>query len=132
MPKSAQANFVQPSPAGGSREFIRPDPIPPAVSSLPPSPPSPAGTSRCTLEPMTTHSANDVPFEAAFLKLEQAVQTLEQGGLTLDQALAVYEEGMRLAHACTQRLDAAELKITELQNAFLANDGEEPEDTHDR
>ena len=71
---------------------------------------------------MISEVPNNLPFEQAFQKLEQAVQTLEQGGLSLEQALAVYEEGMRLAQACSQRLGAAELKITELQNAFLSSD----------
>jgi exodeoxyribonuclease VII small subunit len=68
----------------------------------------------------------DLSFEAAFLKLEQTVQALEQGGLTLEQAMAAYEEGMRLAQICGQRLDSARLKITQLENAFLAN-GPHPE-----
>ena len=59
------------------------------------------------------------------------METLEQGGLSLEQALAVYEEGMRLAQACTQRLDTAQLRITELQNAFLAS-GQFSEDANGR
>ena len=80
---------------------------------------------------MTSEPHKDLPFESAFQKLEQAVQTLEQGGLSLEQALAVYEEGMRLAQTCTQRLDTAQLRITELQNAFLAS-GQVPEDADGR
>ena len=60
-------------------------------------------------------------FEQAFKKLEETVQALERGGLTLAQATSLYEEGMRLAKLCTQRLDTTELKITELQNAFLSS-----------
>ncbi len=68
---------------------------------------------------MAKETNNSLPFEQAFEKLEDTVQALEKGGLTLDQAVALYEEGMRLAKQCAQRLDGAELKITELQNAFL-------------
>ncbi len=68
---------------------------------------------------MTTSEDNAPPFEEAFQKLEETVQALEKGGLTLDQAIALYEEGMRLAQVCAKRLDGAELRITELQNAFL-------------
>ncbi len=68
---------------------------------------------------MAKETNNSLPFEQAFEKLEDSVQALEKGGLTLDQAVALYEEGMRLAKQCAQRLDGAELKITELQNAFL-------------
>lgn len=54
-------------------------------------------------------------FEQAFKKLEEAVQKLEQGSLTLEEAIAVFEEGMSLVKTCNERLDAAELKITQLQ-----------------
>ena len=68
---------------------------------------------------MTLPEESSVAFEEAYQKLEDTVQALGKGGLTLEQATALYEEGMRLARLCTQRLDSAELKITELQNAFL-------------
>lgn len=68
---------------------------------------------------MSSVDYDGLAFEEAFQKLEEAVQALEKGGLTLEHATALYEEGMRLARLCTQRLDSAELKITELQNAFL-------------
>ena len=57
-------------------------------------------------------------FEASFRKLEETVQTLERGGLTLDQATKLYEQGMQLAKVCAKRLDGAELKVRELQAAF--------------
>ncbi|MBI2867047.1 MAG: exodeoxyribonuclease VII small subunit [Chloroflexi bacterium] len=60
----------------------------------------------------------ELSFEEAFRRLEKTVETLEAGGLTLDKAVALFEEGMRLAKLCTERLDAAELKVTQLQNAF--------------
>ena len=58
----------------------------------------------------------ELSFEEAFKKLEEAIQKLEQGGLTLEQAIAVFEEGMRLAKICNDRLDTAELKVTQLQS----------------
>ena len=57
-------------------------------------------------------------FEEAYKKLEEMVQALESGGLTLEEATSLFEEGMRLARLCTQRLDTAELKITQLQAAL--------------
>lgn len=74
---------------------------------------------------MPASDADSIPFEQAFQKLEEAVQALEKGGLTLDQAIALYEEGMRMALVCSLRLDRAELKITELQNTF-SNHGQPP------
>ena len=60
-------------------------------------------------------------FEDAFKKLEEVVQKLEQGSLTLEQAIAVYEEGMRLVKIFNDRLNSAELKVTHLQS-LLAED----------
>jgi exodeoxyribonuclease VII small subunit len=58
------------------------------------------------------------PFEQCFARLEQIVQTLQQGGLPLEEAMALFEEGMSLARLCNQHLAAAELKVTQLQAAF--------------
>ena len=60
----------------------------------------------------------DLSFEEAFARLEQTVQSLEAGGLTLEEATRLFEEGMRLARMCNERLSAAELKVTRLQTAF--------------
>jgi exodeoxyribonuclease VII small subunit len=58
------------------------------------------------------------PFEEAFTKLEEAVRTLEAGGVSLEEATRLFEEGMRLARVCHQQLSATELKITHLQRSF--------------
>jgi len=57
-------------------------------------------------------------FEALYSRLEEAVTKLEQGGLTLEESLALYEEGMQLARRCQERLQQAELRITRLQESF--------------
>jgi exodeoxyribonuclease VII small subunit len=64
-------------------------------------------------------------FEEALSRLEKIVQTLEAGGLTLEEAIALFEEGMGLAKICSERLDAAELKISQLQTTF-EQEGESP------
>jgi len=68
-------------------------------------------------------------FEEALSRLEKIVQTLEAGGLRLEEAVALFEEGMGLAKICNERLNAAELKISHLQTAFeqeLEGKGESP------
>ncbi len=57
-------------------------------------------------------------FEHLYTRLDERVVKLEQGGLPLEDAIALYEEGMQLARECQERLDAAELKITKLREAF--------------
>jgi exodeoxyribonuclease VII small subunit len=60
---------------------------------------------------------NDVEkltFEESFDELEATVQRLEEGELTLEEAIALYERGMRLARRCSDALDAAELQVQQL------------------
>lgn len=59
-------------------------------------------------------------FEKLYARLEETVDKLEAGGLTLEEAIALYEEGMTLARQCQERLDEAELKITKLKESFAA------------
>lgn len=61
-----------------------------------------------------TLAVEDLSFEKAFGELEETVQRLEEGDLTLDQAIALYEWGMALARRCGDTLDTAELKVQEL------------------
>lgn len=53
----------------------------------------------------------DLTFEAAFSELEQMVSKLEDGGLTLEESLAVFERGRVLADYCGQQLEEAELQV---------------------
>jgi len=50
-------------------------------------------------------------FEKDLEKLEQIVQILEKGELTLEEALKQFEEGIRLARQCEKALSEAERKI---------------------
>ncbi|HTZ11780.1 MAG TPA: exodeoxyribonuclease VII small subunit [Candidatus Margulisiibacteriota bacterium] len=50
-------------------------------------------------------------FEEALKKLEKIVEELENGGLSLDEALKKYQEGIELSRLCTQRLEGAKKKI---------------------
>ena len=43
-------------------------------------------------------------FEEAFTRLEEKVQALEAGGLTLAEATSLFEEGMHLARLCNELL----------------------------
>ncbi len=59
--------------------------------------------------------AEEISFEEALIKLEEAVAQLEQGdALTLDESLEVFEEGIRLTRLCREKLDAAELRVQQL------------------
>lgn len=53
-------------------------------------------------------------FEKAFHELEETVERLEGGDLTLKEAISLYERGMNLARHCNDALDAAELQVQQL------------------
>ena len=54
-------------------------------------------------------------FEEALGRLDEAVAALESGNLPLEDALDLYEEGMRMAQRCQELLDRAELRVRRLQ-----------------
>jgi len=60
----------------------------------------------------------DEGFEALYGRLEDAVSKLEKGGLTLEESLSLFEEGMKLAQRCQEMLQQAELRVTQLQESF--------------
>lgn len=61
-----------------------------------------------------SENLEQLSFEEAFSELEAAVQRLEAGDLTLEEALALYERGTRLARRCSETLDAAELQMEQV------------------
>lgn len=50
-------------------------------------------------------------FEAALSELEGIVKKLEEGDLTLESSLALYERGVELSRFCHARLEDAEKRI---------------------
>ena len=56
-------------------------------------------------------------FEEGYDRLEQVIQQLENGELSLEQSVALYEEGVQLAKYCGHKLDDAELRVTQLLSA---------------
>ena len=69
-------------------------------------------------------NVESLSFEEAFRRLSEMAESLEQGGLTLDEATARYEEGMSLVQRCNQLLNEAELKISNLKDAHAASQTE--------
>lgn len=49
-------------------------------------------------------------FEKALEELERIVETLESNELSLEKALAKFEEGMKLSQFCAKKLDDTEKK----------------------
>ena len=50
-------------------------------------------------------------FEASLKKLEKIVGQLEDGDLSLEESLKLFEDGVKLSRECRDRLDQAERRI---------------------
>ena len=50
-------------------------------------------------------------FEKSLADLENIVQRLDENDLSLDEALSLFEEGIKLSRFCSQKLDAVENKV---------------------
>lgn len=61
-------------------------------------------------------------FEAALTRLEEIVNRLERGDITLDESLTVFKEGSTLVKQCLARLSQAEATVMEL----MAGEGGAP------
>ena len=57
-------------------------------------------------------------FEEALALLEQTVEALESGGLTIDESAEMYERGTKLALRCNQMLALAETRVARARTAF--------------
>ena len=53
-------------------------------------------------------------FEEAYARLEEIVRRLESDDLTIEQSVELYEQGVALVQQCNERLDGAELRISQL------------------
>ena len=76
--------------------------------------------------------ANKIDFEASLARLEQLVDQMEDGDLTLEESLKAFEAGVKLTRECQQALQSAEQKVEVLmrQNDELIAEplDEEPRD----
>lgn len=67
---------------------------------------------------MSDQPAGDASFEELYQQLEAVTAQLEEGSLTLEEALGLYEQGMHAAQGAQELLTAIELRIERLRDAF--------------
>jgi exodeoxyribonuclease VII small subunit len=67
-------------------------------------------------------------FEECLQRLERIVDELEKGNVPLEQAIKLFEEGVKLSNSCRHELEAAEGKVEILlkQNGKLQAEPFEP------
>ena len=63
---------------------------------------------------MTDSKDNLKDFEKSLQQLEQIVNRMENGDLGLEESLARFEEGIKLAKQCQDTLAEAELRVEQL------------------
>lgn len=70
-------------------------------------------------------------FETSLMDLEKIVRELEQGDLSLEESLKLFEDGVKLSRECQERLNQAERRIEVLlkdENGNPALQAIQPED----
>jgi exodeoxyribonuclease VII small subunit len=61
-----------------------------------------------------TQEPTTASFEQAIKRLNEIVHKLEEGDLTLEESLALFEEGVKLSRVSQERLDKAQKKVEQL------------------
>ncbi|MEC8913367.1 MAG: exodeoxyribonuclease VII small subunit [Chloroflexota bacterium] len=67
---------------------------------------------------MSDTNNSEITFEDLMGQLENCVEQLEKGGISLEGAAGIYEKGMTLAAEASKRLSEADLKITSIQEKY--------------
>lgn len=55
-------------------------------------------------------------FEMAASRLDEIVDKLQNGNLSLEEMIKLYEEGTALASKCAKALEKAQIRISELKS----------------
>ena len=63
------------------------------------------------MQPPESNPSAVAEFERSLDELEQLVQRMEKGDLTLDDSLQAYERGIALYRNCQTALEQAELRV---------------------
>jgi exodeoxyribonuclease VII small subunit len=58
-----------------------------------------------------TQNELELSFEAAFARLEEILERMNSGAISLDDSLLLYEEADRLIAVCNKRLNEAERRV---------------------
>lgn len=73
----------------------------------------------------------ELSFEAAMQRLDEIVKGLEKGDVTLNDSMALFEEGTALLRRCGEQLDRAEQQVVRLKRGADGAPQELPFDAAD-
>lgn len=57
----------------------------------------------------------NISFEQAMIRLEEITVLIENGNISLDESVKLYEEGVKLTGICETLLDNAQLKLSKFK-----------------
>ena len=60
-------------------------------------------------------------FEDAMKELENLVESLDKGDVSLDEAIAAYDRGSQLKDHCQKKLNEAKMKVETIQSSGESN-----------
>ena len=75
-----------------------------------------------TANPGGAAESEPLAFEEALGRLDETVAALEGGQLPLEDAMRLFEEGVRMAQRCQEMLDTAQLRVQRLRMTTQTED----------
>lgn len=72
-------------------------------------------------------STEELSYEQALTELEQIVNDLEEGNISLEESMKLFERGQLLIRHCNDYLESAQLKVKKLTESGLTPFEEEVE-----
>ena len=66
---------------------------------------------------MTNCQVDKLTFEEAMKELEELVDSLDKGDVSLDEAIAAYDRGSQLKDYCQKKLQEAKMKVDTIQSS---------------
>ena len=64
---------------------------------------------------MSNNDLEKLTFEKAIKELEELVDSLDKGDVSLDEAIAAYDRGSQLKDYCEKKLQEAKMKVDTIQ-----------------
>ncbi|MFL2819239.1 MAG: exodeoxyribonuclease VII small subunit [Candidatus Puniceispirillales bacterium] len=70
---------------------------------------------------MVNDPLEKMTFEDAMKELENLVDALDKGDVSLDEAIAAYDRGSQLKDHCQKKLNEAKMKVETIQSSGESN-----------
>ncbi len=58
----------------------------------------------------------EITFEAAMKRLEEIVNIIQKNECSLDEGISLYEEGLKLARYCSEKLNGFQERLQQINN----------------